>query len=68
LGFLMGTKQGRDILKKTLKFSENLEENLEGFIDSLEKQKKGKDAKKSPFRLEDIEEILTKIKQVTNRY
>lgn len=68
LALLLGTKQGRDTLKKLLKFSENIEGNLEELLDRLNKPKGKKDSKKSPFGLEDIEEVLTKIKQVTNHY
>lgn len=67
-GFLLGTKNGRDTVKKVLKFSENIEENLESLITKIDKQKGKKDGKKSSFPLENIEEILSKIKQVTNHY
>lgn len=66
IAFLLGTKQGREMVKKALKFSENMEENLERLLDGDSKQKGKKDAKKTGFHLENVEEILSKIKQVTN--
>jgi len=66
LAYLFGTKMGRGTLKKALRFSENLEENLEHFIEGVDKHSSKKDNKKSLFRLDNIEGILTKIKQVTN--
>ncbi|MEK7078981.1 MAG: hypothetical protein AAB929_02825 [Patescibacteria group bacterium] len=67
LAYLFGTKMGRNTVKKVLRFSENLEENLEHFIDGIDKHGSKKDSKKSLFRLDNIEGILTKIKQVTNQ-
>lgn len=68
VAFLLGTKNGREVLKKVLKFSENLEENLAHLLDNSGKEKGKKDSKKLPFHLDDIEEVLSKIKQITNHY
>lgn len=67
--FLFGTKQGREIVKKTLRFSENLEENLEKIVDKVDKQQQNKKKSgKEPHLLEDVGQLLSKIKQVTNHY
>lgn len=66
LAYLFGTKMGRNTVKKALRFSENLEENLEQFIDGVDKRGSKKDSKKGLFHFDNIEGILTKIKQVTN--
>ena len=66
MAYLFGTKSGRDTVKKMLLFSENLEENLVRLIERVDKQKPKKEGKNNPFHLDDIENILTKIKQVTN--
>jgi len=66
LVYLFGTKMGRNSVKKVLRFSENLEENLEHFIEGVDKRNPKKDSKKGAFRLDNIEGILSKIKQVTN--
>jgi len=68
LAFLLGTKQGRGIVKKLLRFSENLEENLEKMIEKVDKQQSKKKAGKEPQLMEDVGQLISKIKQVTNHY
>ena len=65
-GYLFGTKRGREYVKKMLRFSENIEANLEKMIEKVDKQTSKKDSKSGLSALENIEGILGKIKQVTN--
>lgn len=65
---LFGTKRGREVMKKALHFSENLEENMEKIIDRVDKQQGKKKTGKEPELLEDVGQLLSKIKQVTNHY
>lgn len=65
---LFGTKKGREAMKKALRFSENIEENMEKLIDRADKQQGKKKSGKEPQLLEDVGTLLSKIKQVTNHY
>lgn len=56
------------MVKKALRFSENLEENLEKLIDKVDKQQSKKKTGKEPQLFEDVGQLLSKIKQVTNHY
>jgi len=70
--FLLGTKKGRQLLKKAIDFSENLEENLVLLGEELEEiivekgQEIKEDLKKShPKDKPTFSNILTKIKTLT---
>jgi hypothetical protein len=66
LAYLFGTKTGRSMVKKTLRFSEDLEENLEHFIEEVDNRGPKKKNRKSGLSFDNIENVLTKIRQVTN--
>ena len=79
-GLAMGTKKGRDAIKKTVKYMENLEENgdhphnlLEavttfvGDMQEKEQEKPVKAAKTKEEPQKDVEENSTSIKSVIER-
>lgn len=69
LTFLLGTKKGREILKKLLEVSENLEENLLALGEELEEEllKKGKEFKKDLKTLPDQSTLRDVREKIKNR-
>ncbi|MFA5136093.1 MAG: YtxH domain-containing protein [Patescibacteria group bacterium] len=67
LAFLFGTKKGRENLKKLLKLSENLDEQLERFIDKIDKEHIKKQGKADTDQVVGVADVISRIKQITNR-
>ena len=64
-GYLFGTRKGRESVKKALRFSENIEANLEKLIEKIDKNSSKKEGKNKMSVLENVEGILSRINQVT---
>jgi gas vesicle protein len=64
--YLIGTKKGRELLKKIVDLSEHFPEKLPELVEELEKVFTGKNNNKLLPKLSSIETVINKIKQSAN--